>query len=547
MQQRHPELAKKILLAQKIFLAVDIGMLLQNYYQLYKTLYKRYVVAKVVANLSHSPVMEAQNRLEAARLNCSQLMNSIKDEVDQGNILKIYGNMIPLSPASNQLIQNVHKAVDEKEIILTPAGFQGVTPSGQQLVQNMNRAFDEGEVVFFNDYIPLCHEAIPLIKEFKLSRKNKEIIYVENGVLNVNSQGSRVSEQFNNAIAAHQVALVDEVSHLLPLSLHGKTILAQFMHAVYAQSISWTGEGYVCANEEAKQILDQLQNAFANLDIISTNNGFIPLTSEAKSTLKHFHNSFPDALAELEEATKQLPEAQEKERLSQASLTKEYTFNLFTAMGKWTIALAGLSALSVTLSSRLLRPSLDLTEILKKVASLDVCKNMTIQWSLPWLQYASQCLIVSRMMVSLALAAFSTDRRAFTLSAFFQGFTFWKLSQMFWIKLDKTYFGSGSVKTAIVSFEILLPSFSTLKESCASLSFHFEAQLKSICDYTSKFFDGSWWNSYWTHTDRTLQHDIFLRPSTFATCVCKVSPILERVTSAVVDIQGSAKMNFKWP
>jgi hypothetical protein len=97
LQHRYHELAGKIIAAQKVLCLFDIALLVQNYYQLYCTLYERTVPKLVNLNTPQEELNTAQGRYDTARLNEATLLNNIEAAKLAGNITQ----QSVLSPTSD--------------------------------------------------------------------------------------------------------------------------------------------------------------------------------------------------------------------------------------------------------------------------------------------------------------------------------------------------------------------------------------------------------------------------------------------------------------
>jgi len=114
MQQRYPELLKKIVSAQKILSVLDLGVLLCNYYQLYRIFYDRYVAFNVQQLTPQDRVTRTQTRLESARLECSRLQTAIDKAIEAKKITRNDNNdLLPQSVDAEALIDQYNLSLRE--------------------------------------------------------------------------------------------------------------------------------------------------------------------------------------------------------------------------------------------------------------------------------------------------------------------------------------------------------------------------------------------------------------------------------------------------
>ncbi len=374
MHHRHPELAGKILSAKHILSLFDVGMLIQNYYQLFHVLYQRHIPSKIHQNAPDDKVEEARSQLDAVNLQLSTLKDSVDAAIEAGTIttkIKVYNSQTP-----------------ETKVLLT--------------------------------------------------------------------RYNAVLKQLEQAYNRHEAAL------------------------------------------------------------------------ENHTKLK-------------------------------ASLEDKYCSILLLGLGVGSIALGGIAALAVSFLNRQLRPAFNLTEALKKIAAPADFNNMKVSWSAPWLQYISQCLFVSRIVVNLALAYFSSvNRRSYFLSASFQSLTLWKLAQLPWIKLERTFIhplGANNVKNLHTSFEFLLPTLPSKLPGCPSAASHFESNLKAAYDFTTQFFKGSHWETYVSITKsygievsrRFSHYEATVQQRPLAACGCAISGVIHNVTAWTINaVYGSFPVHIKY-
>ena len=234
-------------------------------------------------------------------------------------------------------------------------------------------------------------------------------------------------------------------------------------------------------------------------------------------------------LLERESVLARIERARERDRL-----IYRYTLlfkNFSTPVGVFAVFLG--AVLTGAMLNRYLQPAVDLQAILE--TTVPATDNMYVNWITP---KSTQWLMISKILTSLALALFSSERKAPALTAFLQGAALWKISQQPWIWMYRIYSGIGEPSTCSVtlSCEVLLPRFSARDGGCASLQSHYTAQMKALYDYTTTFFNGSTWDSYWfvkripfQRPREYLSYNVTVTPGTLTACGCKIAAMLSNV------------------
>lgn len=226
-------------------------------------------------------------------------------------------------------------------------------------------------------------------------------------------------------------------------------------------------------------------------------------------------------------------------RLYQTS-KKEITEEKITAA-----ALSVLAAIAILWMGIRMRPSLDL----RKHLIQKQLENVNVFWGAPAIHYLSQLLLASRIAINL-FAAYLTEKRQRTphlLAASLQGLTLYKISQLPWLKFERTFKAlrnqPSNIKELTIGSHLLLQT--PVSDSSVAPT------LKSLYDYFTNFFNGSSnWKSYWVitkkrnlETSRTLNYDVTIAPSTLQGSFL---PYINRITASAIDrYYGRVVVNLK--
>ncbi len=315
------------------------------------------------------------------------------------------------------------------------------------------------------------------------------------------------------------------------------------------------------ARLEGAFLYDAISKAIEEGTIDQTEDGLEAKSNEAHSLLVQYDQK----MTEYQQAFLEKEEAQKEQAAALLSLEKTSRIHLIIKMGLGVAVLTAASAGVVSLMHRL-PTAIDLTDLLKKIVAPEDLGNIKASWSIPWLEYASQSLLVSKIVVNLALAFFSTHRISYLSSAFLQTLTFLKISKLSWILLERSFSyprgpmseeGPQSlIKTLHTSFEFFIPPFASRNPShptCNTAASYLESSLKTAYNYTTEFFKNNIWERYWmiyktngVETSRELMYDVAVKPSTLSEFACKIVPLLDRVTAWAQDaIYGKAIVNIQ--
>jgi hypothetical protein len=211
-----------------------------------------------------------------------------------------------------------------------------------------------------------------------------------------------------------------------------------------------------------------------------------------------------------------------------------------------------------------LRSALILKDLLSQLdISPEELKTITMSWDSPLSHQAMQCLYINRIVASVALSFFSTNKIANLLSIVAQAFSLNGVSHLQWIKftqllewpLRKIVAEGGSLthnlnQNSLCSLKVI--SHFLVDPSCTKESFHLQSVIQSIYGYMSKLFDKSRWDRYWlirytngVETSRKIHFAATLIKPSLQSCDCTLTPNLMDLTMSGVDaIYGNANVNF---
>ncbi len=219
-------------------------------------------------------------------------------------------------------------------------------------------------------------------------------------------------------------------------------------------------------------------------------------------------------------------------------------------------ALSILGALGILWISLKMKPSCDLKKCLPLAPAQ--LKNVNVFWGTPRIHQLSQLILTLRIALNL-FSAFTAEKQQRTLHIFaasLQSLTLYKISQLPWLKFERTFKNPDGSIWAQKSGEqnsikeLTIGSHILLQEPVSSTTI--SPTLKSLYDYFTNFFNGSHnWSVYWGGANKgngvelflTLNYDVKVIPSTLQ---ASLAPYVNRVTaSAVHRSQGSAVVNLK--
>jgi hypothetical protein len=545
MHQRHHDIADKIALLKKVSLLFDVGTIAHHYWQLYNLLYEKYVVTKAKNDTPQERAKKAASALEAERLEHNRLTDAIETAVSEGKILKIWdGNVIPLSEAGRVICQELKDAVENKDLLEENDTVVPQTPVGEGVLKKFKEALETGEIIRVNGFIPLSLESIPIIKQLVTCLAKKKITQ-DNPDINriaftaTSPEAKHVMAALRDAFSKHEVAPITK--YFLPLSSNGWLKMERYLKALSDDDIYGDEEEDIqFSNQASETIYNEFLQAIDDVEILylKSEEELIPITPDAKVLFKH-------ALAcekRLEKAYNEDEEAKQEVIDKHSALQKKYYNNFRLAMVAGGAILAAGSALIVHLFNKKLYSAVNLTEVLKKVASPDDLKNMEISWEVVvhWMPYLSQCLVAHRIFLNLILTVFSPNKSTHALSALMQGITFWTIpSSDLLIHLTRTYtYPVKFIKSLTSRWEIQLPLFPLM--GCSSLASHLESHIKSIYDYTTHLFEGSSWEEYFRYRGGVnvggkivggqyigRLFDVTLQTPSLASCGCKLAAVIK--------------------
>jgi hypothetical protein len=253
---RHHELAWKIITAQKVLCLFDIGLLVQNYYQLYRTLYEKTVPKMVHLNASQQPLNAAQARCDAAGLKESFLRDKIEEAPQAKSITQRSVFRSTSAPAENllntlnssyaaltKLENTISAAIEAGSIIETETSlfstseatkklleeFEAVETTIDRLIDQIQAAIEEGTITEETSQAPINPAAEQLLEDHSLALQElQEAFNQKNAALNTFT-AARVSleEQYRYSLYLKMglgIAAVTAVSAISVSLLNGLLI-----------------------------------------------------------------------------------------------------------------------------------------------------------------------------------------------------------------------------------------------------------------------------------------------------------------------------------
>lgn len=218
-------------------------------------------------------------------------------------------------------------------------------------------------------------------------------------------------------------------------------------------------------------------------------------------------------------------------------------------------ALSILGALGILLISIKMKPSFDLKKSL--ALSPEQLKCVNVFWAAPRIHRLSQLIFTARIALNI-FSAFLTEKQQRGLhivAAFLQSLTLYKISQLPWLKFERTFKNpEGSIWAQKSGNqhslnELTIGSHILLQEPVSSTTV--SPTIQSIYNYFTSYFNGSKnWYSYWIVTkrgnkevSRTFNYNVTVTPPAF---VGPFLPYINRITaSAIHRRHGTAVVNLK--
>jgi hypothetical protein len=522
MHNRHAELAGKILFGQKLLALFDLGAVAYSYHQLYAIFYQKYVVGSAQRDVPKDMLRQVEAQIAQEQQEVSRLKGEIRASFARGEIGSAIGSWVAFSQEAHDVIQAVR--ICDGIVGAEGGGVRATTQDGQALLERFAQCLSNGEMFLSRTGVPLSTE----VKSLLVGAGKK----LHDG----GHTDDAITQRIQQAMEAGQIVKVDPTTQLLSLSPQGAGMIDKVRQAMENGIIAIEDGLFVSKLESTlgHQLLIELQDACNRYEVVFIRQGIaIPITPAAKGLLIQSLA----AQQRLKEAQDKKPVAEKAIEQAQAGLRFKYDDALVMKMCFGMVAAVGASFLVASLTNRVLRPSIDLTEMLKKVAPPADFAQMTIGWTIPWLEYYSQALIAHKLFLTIALAIFSPHRASFALSALFQGLTLWKVAQLPWVKVERVY-GGQLIRPLKVVFEMLLPTFNPVKKGCATLASHVEENLKAVYDFTTRFLQGSSWESwvsvqrsYGVEISRKYFYKVAVKLQTLASCGCKVGPLFNKAYS----------------
>ena len=213
------------------------------------------------------------------------------------------------------------------------------------------------------------------------------------------------------------------------------------------------------------------------------------------------------------------------------------------------VAFAAVSYFAVLQINAYLKSAVVLKDLLRQLdLSPDILSTIEIDWKGPLSRQLMQTLYVNRIVSLVALSFFSDQWKTNLLSVAAQLGSFIGISKLNWIEITQTVATTSSrIKSFSVTCHFLVDRV------CAAPD-HLLSSLQSIVNYTSRFFDGSTWQTYWREyyyenikLTSKLYYSFYLHQNPIESCTCGLIPTLTDYAVSVIDaFYGEANVELQW-
>jgi|694.fasta_scaffold148748_2 hypothetical protein len=214
------------------------------------------------------------------------------------------------------------------------------------------------------------------------------------------------------------------------------------------------------------------------------------------------------------------------------------------------VAAAAASYFAILQINAYLTPALDLKDLLKQLP-IPAQNGIEISWNAPYTLPIIQCLYLSRMTASIALAVFSSQRKANLLSAACQLFSLIGISNLKWMEfgltlawpLKKINEEGGNVFLSAYDLKSLtLTTYSLIDPK------NLQSNLQAIYNHATSFFNNSSWSRHWLvsykngiEISRKLVYTITLQNNSLVPSLGTFFPSLVNYSINLIDnIYGAA-------
>ena len=225
-------------------------------------------------------------------------------------------------------------------------------------------------------------------------------------------------------------------------------------------------------------------------------------------------------------------------------------------------AVGGASFLLMRYLNKEIAPQTNLSNALAQVAPSDALKNIQVSWETPRIQKIIQWVLINRIIVSLATPFFLKQPPIHIANAALQAIILRNNSRLKWIRFTRTYVNplknvsfkvrnstNPNIKNAYrlltpkaeISFQYLLhPSYG---KGGFNTSIQLQEALKKMHDYSTDFFEKSFWERYLviyksqlgTEIRRKLFYNIKVLQPQFTSSPYGSPPYLTNVTARIFD------------
>jgi len=218
-----------------------------------------------------------------------------------------------------------------------------------------------------------------------------------------------------------------------------------------------------------------------------------------------------------------------------------YTAAAITAAGS---ALA--SCLAAYWLKACLKPSIELSELVKEMGLATAFTGLKVDWGAPLVYTLMQALYVNRSLATLALSFFSEQKTVNYFSLEMQLLSLLGISQLRWMELSffPTLYEQDTSDDflAAMGLKNVQQRMHYIVHPTSDKA-HLRSILTSIATHADGFWDNaSWYSPYWIHGTGgrwdTLLYEIFAQPQPVAPCDCGLTPVLEHVSLRGETLEG---------
>lgn len=333
---------------------------------------------------------------------------------------------------------------------------------------------------------------------------------------------------------------------------YDKIVLAAVRENTPVGAVNAAQTRYDNARLEESRLRAQITQAMQNGSIIQIGNQTWGTTPATNALISNYNHS----LVELTQSVEQQKTAIQAQKKTKHSLENQYRNSLYKKMAVASVAVAALTAFGAIYLSQRFKSAVNLTDLLKKIASPEDVGRIQLTWNMPWIPYLSQCILANRIMVNLSLSLVSPkNKKSYLAAALLQSLGMTKLAQLPWVKMDRAFTNLKveGLKSVDTSFHFLLPSFTPGTSTCSTMESHFEKGLKSIYNFTTRLMHKREWDLWKITTykngsyyDTKYLFKTILSPDAIEACSCNFAPYFNSLRAWAQHVYGRLPIEFTY-